>query len=265
MGKIKTILESIKIEEIREEFLNSGPFNHLIIDNFLPLPLAEKIASEFPKFDESFWYTYDNPLEIKKASNDWNRFSEWTYSYFSKLISDQYLDIFSEISNCKLYPDPGLHGGGLHSHKNGGRLNPHLDYSIHPKMGLQRKLNLILYINPLWKSEYGGQLGFWDSNPDGTHKNLVKEIDCIFNRAVIFDTTQNSWHGISRDVSSPEGVNRNSLAVYYLCEKPDNVDPRMKVKYAPREDQKNDEYISELIEKRQSMEAFDKTYITKIK
>ena len=31
-------------------------------------------------------------------------------------------------------------------HKAGGNLAIHLDYSIHPKMNLQRKLNLILYL-----------------------------------------------------------------------------------------------------------------------
>ena len=46
----------------------------------------------------------------------------------------------------KLFIDPGLHGGGWHIHSNKGNLNPHLDYSIHPKMDIQRRLNLIVYL-----------------------------------------------------------------------------------------------------------------------
>jgi Rps23 Pro-64 3,4-dihydroxylase Tpa1-like proline 4-hydroxylase len=257
-----TNIEKMNIEELRNKFLDSKPFNHLVIDNFLPSEISSKIAEEFPSFDEDFWYSYDNPLEIKKASNNWNNFSELTYSYFVKVLSGEFNSLLESITGVKLYPDIGLHGGGLHTHKNGGRLNPHLDYSIHPKLNLQRKLNLILYINPLWKPEYGGNLGLWESNPDGSPSKLVGDIECIFNRAIIFDTTQDSWHGITKEITSPDGINRNSLAVYYLTDKPNNVDPRMKVKYAPREDQKNNPEIDDLILKRQSMEDFKSSYVT---
>lgn len=257
-----TNIERTDIEDLRNKFLDSKPFNHLVIDNFLPVDIANKIAEEFPSFDEDIWYSYDNPLEIKKATNNWNNFSNVTYSYFMKVLSNEFTSLLESIIGSKLYPDVGLHGGGLHTHRNGGRLNPHLDYSIHPKLDLQRKLNLILYINPLWKPEYGGNLGLWESNSDGAPGRLVSDVECVFNRAVLFDTTQNSWHGITKEISSPDEVNRNSLAVYYLTNKPDNVDPRMKVKYAPREDQKGDSEIEELIYRRQSMENFKSSYVT---
>jgi len=109
---------------------------------------------------------------------------------------------------------------------------------------------------------YGGNLGLWESNPDGSPSKLVGDIECIFNRAIIFDTTQDSWHGITKEITSPDGINRNSLAVYYLTDKPNNVDPRMKVKYAHREDQKNNPEIDDLILKRQSMEDFKSSYVT---
>lgn len=256
-----TNIEKINKDELRNRFFDSYPFNHLVIDDFLNIDIANKIAEEFPLFEERFWYSYDNPLEIKKATNDWNIFSEYTYSYFIKVLSKEFTTLLEEIIDTRLYPDVGLHGGGLHTHRNGGRLNPHLDYSIHPKLDLQRKLNLILYINPLWKPEYGGNLGFWENN-HGSPGRLIKDIECVFNRAVIFDTTQNSWHGITKEITSPEGINRNSLAVYYLTDKPNGVDPRMKVRYAPREDQKNNPDIDELILKRQSMEGFKTSYIT---
>lgn len=255
-----TSIEELDSNELRNKFLDSKPFNHLVIDNFLTPYIANKIANEFPSFDDDFWYSYNNPLEIKKASNNWNVFSNFTYSYFIKVLSEEFNSLLEKIVGCRLYPDIGLHGGGLHTHANGGRLNPHLDYSIHPKLNLQRKLNLILYVNPLWKPEYGGNLGLWDTNEDGSPNKLVHEIDCVFNRAVIFDTTQNSWHGISKEINAPRGLNRNSLAVYYLTDKPEGADQRMKVKYAPREDQKNNPEIEDLILKRQSMEGFKSSY-----
>ena len=260
---ILTRIETLNIEDLKQNYFSSEPFNHLVIDNFLSEDIIEKIAKEFPDFEEEFWYSYDNPLESKKASNNWNNFNNFTYSYFLKVLSSEFTSLLENITGCKLYPDIGLHGGGLHTHKKGGRLNPHLDYSVHPKLDLQRKLNLILYVNPLWKPEYGGHLGLWKSDSNGDPIALEKEIECVFNRAVIFDTSQNSWHGLSTDVVPPEGITRNSLAVYYLTDKPEDCDPRMKVKYAPREDQKDDPKILDLILKRQSITEFDKTYIIK--
>ena len=116
-----------------------------------------------------------------------------------------------------------------------------------------------MYINPEWKPEYGGTLGLW-SDKNGQPDQLVHEVDCIFNRALIFDTTQNSWHGICKDINSEFNITRNSLATYYLTSPEINADPRMKVKYAPREDQKGDNEIKKLIEKRQSMVDFQTVY-----
>jgi Rps23 Pro-64 3,4-dihydroxylase Tpa1-like proline 4-hydroxylase len=256
-------LTNIELQTLGHQFRNNSPFNHIVIDNFLDTDTALKIAAEFPKFDDDFWYSYENPLEIKKASNDWNHFGPYTYGYFKHILTDHFADrlstLLSEDHSIQLTPDVGLHGGGFHTHKSGGRLNPHLDYSIHPKLLLQRKVNIILYINPEWKAEYGGTLGLW-SDKNGQPDQLIHEVDCIFNRALIFDTTQDSWHGICREINSENGLTRNSLATYYLTNPDENADPRMKVKYAPREDQKGDEEIQKLITKRQSMVDFQTVY-----
>jgi Rps23 Pro-64 3,4-dihydroxylase Tpa1-like proline 4-hydroxylase len=252
-----------ELKELGEKFRGNKPYNHIVIDNFLDDNDAYKIAEEFPEFEDSCWYSYENPLEIKKATNNWNHFGPNTYNYFSHILSDAFTNklsvLLSENNRIQLSPDKGLHGGGLHSHKNGGRLNPHLDYSIHPKLFLQRKINIILYINPNWKAQYGGTLGLW-SDMDGQPNKLVHKVDTLFNRALIFDTTQNSWHGICEEINSENNLTRNSLATYYLTNPMNNADPRMKVKYAPREDQKGDPTIEELIEKRQSMLEFQKVY-----
>jgi hypothetical protein len=265
---MKTFLDKLTDLEILNlglEFRKSEPFNHLIIDNFLNDEDARSIANEFPSFDDDFWYSYDNPLEIKKASNDWNKFGPNTYKYFTHILSKEFTEklnlLISDNSIIKLIPDIGLHGGGYHTHKNGGRLNPHLDYSIHPKLLMQRKVNIILYVNPHWKTEFGGDLGFW-SDLNGQPDKLVKETGCVFNRAVIFDTSQNSWHGISKEINAFNELTRNSLATYYLVQPPENTDQRMKVKYAPRDDQKGNMEIQDLINKRQSINEFNLVYKT---
>jgi len=261
-----TYLDSLSNEELFElnqTFTKSKPYNHIIIDNFLNKEVIDDIVLEFPPFNDHNWYSYDNPLEIKKASNNWNLFGPKTYQYFSHVLSQEFTNRLNIILNGnteKIYPDIGLHGGGYHSLKSGGKLNPHLDYSIHPKMGLQRIVNIILYVTPNWKPEWGGSLGIW-SGTNNEPINLENKIDCFFNRAVIFNTIQNSWHGICNKIESPEGITRNSLATYYLHNPSGDHEQHLRVRYAPTEDQKGDKIIEDLIIKRQSSD-FTKVYRT---
>ena len=268
---MKTAIDNLTEEEINklsEQFRSEKPFNYIVIDNFLSEEDAILIAKEFPSFDDPMWYSYENPLEIKKASNNWNSFQSKTYQYFSHVLSNEFTSKVEKILTGEnignLKADIGLHGGGFHTHKSGGKLNPHLDYSIHPKVELQRTINLILYINPEWKSEYGGAFGLWEHNEETNSPGKIgKQIDCLFNRAVIFNTTQNSWHGICNEIKPPEDITRNSLATYYLKEPIKGTDPRMKVRYAPTEEQIGDSDIEKLIEERQSMNTFSSVYIKK--
>lgn len=229
----------------------TDPFDHWVIDDFLPRSVARTLSREFIDFDHKDWYTYDNPLEVKKTTNNWWHFPPLTYSMMAYLNSDGFVKEIEEITSINfLHTDPGLHGAGWHIHGNGGKLNVHLDYSIHPKVDLERKLNLIYYLSEDWDPEWGGNLEFWrgDSN---TAKTKAKQIDCKFNRVVIFDTTQNSWHGFPERINCPEGNYRKSIAMYYLRHPSDSADPnRKRAYYAPAKEQENDQAILELIESR---------------
>jgi hypothetical protein len=170
----------------------------------------------------------------------------------------QQLEVFTE---CNLYPDYGLNGGGLHSHSSGGKLNTHLDYSIHPKLKLERRLNLLIYVTPNWDEKWGGDLGFWEKDPGKDAPGLLrKSISPFFNRAVLFDTTQNSWHGLPEPINCPSSVTRNSLAVYYLCDRRNASDPRGRALFAPHKNQINDPDVLGLIQKRASVENSNTVY-----
>jgi len=247
-----------------QKFPMRAPFNHCVIDDFLDDEFADIISGEFPDYYSSDWHIYDNPLENKKTSNNWNSFPPNTYRLLSYLVSLDFVNLLSKELSLDLFPDPGLHGGGWHIHGKGGNLNPHLDYSIHPKSGLLRKLNIIIYLSKDLKPEYGGHFGLWSkSNKNSENLELVKEIEPHFNRAVIFDTTQESWHGISRKIMVPTGVYRKSLAVYYLTYPDSNSDPRTRALFAPREDQTGDESIADLIKSRADDKKFSTVYRTK--
>lgn len=254
----------VQLDHLRaaaRQFHGAAPFDHCVIDDFLIPDLARQLDVEFLAFDSPKYFVYKNPLEDKKALNDWNAFTPKTYSLFQYLASKPFVDLLSQMVGIPLHPDPGLHGGGWHIHGPGGNLNPHLDYSIHPKLGLQRKLNLIIYVSEQLQEVHGGHLGFWASE-NGSPSHLVREIAPQFNRAVLFDTTQNSWHGMSQNLVQPAGIYRKSLAIYYLCDPPSVVDPRNRALYAPREHQKNDPAILEVIQKRADLGRSDQVYQT---
>lgn len=250
------------IEKLSGAVLQHSPFTHTVIDNFLPIDLANQLYEEFPDFENPIWFNYKNKIEDKKLLSDWRQYPEYTYQMFSFLNSNLVLETLSSKININLIPDHGLHGGGWHIHSNGGKLNPHLDYSLHPMLKLQRKLNLIIYLCKDWKDEYGGHFGLYnqDKNLERSDK-LIKEIPVGFNKAVLFDTTQNSWHGLSREVNCPPNKYRKSLAIYYLTTPPDDVDNRNRALFSPTEEQRNDYEISELIEKRKDFNKSKEVYL----
>lgn len=222
--------------------VGNDPFWHCIVDDFLVHP--NDVAAEFPKQDDKCWFRYDNPLEVKQTCNDWHFFGPNLYKTFNHLLSQSFADFLSQFTGCELIPDIGLHGGGLHQHGRGGKLNVHLDYNLHPKLHLQRRLNLILYLTPDWKQEWGGGLGLYKDS-----RTLIKTVEPKFNRAVIFDT-RGAWHGLPEPIKCPAGVTRNSIAVYYLCD-PDTVtDSRKRALFAPTPEQMGDPKIDKLIKDR---------------
>lgn len=230
----------------------NDPFDHIVIDNFLEEPLARQLASEFMDYSNPNWFNYNNPLEHKKTNNNWYHFPPATYSFMSFLNSPSFIKKIESISSIpNLIPDIGLHGAGWHIHGRGGKLNIHLDYSIHPKLKLLRKLNLILYLSEEWNPEWGGGLELW-SHDEKTGKPLKVEtvVEVKFNRAILFDTTQYSWHGFPNPLNCPDGVYRKSIAMYYLVETLEDVDQRNRALYAPSKEQENDPNIIKLIEER---------------
>jgi hypothetical protein len=247
--------------ELSPEFLAAKPFPNLVIDNFLTEEAAAAVAAEFPEFDGPVWNEYNNAIEVKKAMNHWDCFPKATYQLFNFLNSLEFVSEMGKLCNGQLCADPGLHGGGWHSHGPGGKLNMHLDYSIHPKTGLERRLNLILYLQPAWRPEWGGALGFWEHDPvRNAPGKLAKEVPCLFNRAVIFDTSHNSWHGLPNPVSCPPEKPRNSIAVYYMCEPRQAASDRGRALFAPHGKQAEDPEILELIKKRSQVTTSGAVY-----
>jgi len=245
------------------QFNQGQPFRHVVIEDFWLPEVAEQLVQDIPDYESNCWHAhYLSPIEDKKVCNDWNRFPEVTYKAFAYLNSNNFVKIISQITNNQdILTDVGLNGGGWHSHHKGGKLNIHLDYSIHPKLKLERLCNLIVYLTPDWNPAWRGGLEFWSHNPETKQpKDLVKTVENRFNRAVLFDTTQNSWHGLPDDLICPEGVCRNSMAIFYLTTPRAGVDDRGKALFVPNKDQTNDPEILEIIKKRSNTTTASSVY-----
>ena len=254
------MIRTINWENVWQVFRGGFPYKHIVIDNFFLPEIAEKLESEFPDPNSADMVNYNSPLEKKFSLNRWNDFPPCTYRAFSMFGNENFLQNMRNITEMHdLTFDYGLHGGGWHMHGNGGNLNVHLDYNLHPKMSEQRKLNIIVYLTKDWKREWGGGLELWKDNGDFP-PSRHKIVDNVFNRAIIFDTTQNSWHGLPDPIKCPEGVYRKSIAAYFLCPAPAETDQRGRALFLPRDDQKNDPAVREIIRKRANINTSAEVY-----
>lgn len=198
--------------DLAHKFHTSKPYSHIIIDNFLNEEYIDNISLEFPtKYDD--WYKYYNPLEVKYAYDDINKLDKNIKMFFYILSSKQITDTFSRITNINLEYDPYLHGAGLHAHPKYGRLNIHLDYEKHPYLiNKQRRLNIILFLNKKWHKSWNGDNQLWNNDVTQCQVRTYPN----YNRAIIFQTNEKSWHGLPDKINCPKNIFRKSLAFYYI-------------------------------------------------
>lgn len=224
--------------DLQNAFMDASPFQHVLINNFLSDEVVKKLNSEFPNplscnFD---WKHYDNPLEQKYALNDFKGLPI-TKSIFDTLQSSNVVDMMRTITGISdLESDPYLHGAGLHAYPRNGKLDVHLDYSIHPVSGKERRVNLIIYLNKDWHDDYGGNLQLWNADMSECKSIITPS----FNSAILFRTSDISYHGLPYPLQCPLGEYRKSLAIYYISHARPNTHLRMKAAFFPLPSQRVD-------------------------
>ena len=200
------------IEDHRDSYASAQPFPHVVIDDFMPAEVLRRIADSFPGPKEIGWQEFDNPRQKKLAVESETQIEAGARWLLYQMNSATFMEFLERLTGIEgLIPDPYFTGGGLHQIERGGFLKIHADFNVHPKFKLERRLNLLLYLNENWKEEYGGHLEIW--NKDMTH--CVRRILPTFNRCIIFNTTDSSFHGHPQPLTCPQGVTRKSLALYY--------------------------------------------------
>jgi Rps23 Pro-64 3,4-dihydroxylase Tpa1-like proline 4-hydroxylase len=197
----------------RTAYISAKPFPHIVFDNFFDPCLLDAVLSEFPKPTDIKWQRFDNQQEIKLASAAESSFGPMTRLLLYHLNSVTFLEFLSTITGIpNLIPDPWFDGGGLHQIVRGGKLAIHADFNKHPRYGLDRRLNVLLYLNKDWRDEYGGHLELWNREMTRCEARILP----TFNRLMVFGTTDFTYHGHPDALQCPEGVSRKSLALYYF-------------------------------------------------
>lgn len=182
----------------------SYPFRHWIIDNWCTPSVLYAASLEFPDLNWHHWYKYEGSDGLKFVTKDSLRIPPMCSQILMSMSS---IDIKSITGQTGLFPDVLYHGGGMHVIPPGGFLARHLDSNKHPISEWGRCYSAILYLSKDWDSAWGGELEFWDG------ESIVKKVECIFNRLVIFECTPNSFHSVSS--ITKEAKNRKSLACFF--------------------------------------------------
>ena len=200
-------------ESAHAAYVEAKPYPHVVFDNFFNPELMDLVLGEFPKPNAIRWQSFDNAAEIKLASAAETSFGPATRLLMYHLNSITFLEFLSQVTGISnLISDPRFEGGGLHQIVRGGKLGVHADFNKHSTYDLDRRLNLLLYLNKDWPEEYGGHLELWDRQMQKCEAKVLP----IFNRVLIFGTTDFTYHGHPDPLRCPEGVTRKSLALYYF-------------------------------------------------
>lgn len=200
-------------EEQSVKYRTGTPFPHVVIDGFLNSEVAESILSVFPPVNSEGWINYYHYNENKYGLNKKELLPFQIVETIDYLNSDAFIAKLEQFTGIKrLIADSSLEGAGIHQSEKGGFLNIHADFQTHPHhRNWIRRINLIVFFNKDWKPEYKGELELWSQD---IRKCEVK-VPPVFNRAVIFNTDEKSYHGFPDKIDFPDGETRKSIALYY--------------------------------------------------
>ncbi|MEY4427945.1 MAG: hypothetical protein RLZZ182_634 [Pseudomonadota bacterium] len=198
---------------LRDRYLDGQPFPLLVLDDFLPLDVANGVLSEI-KANQDFQKSNDyifakNKFESPRIEN----LGPFGAQIRDFLLSPDFASAISDMFGHTLFVDPEFIGGGLHRGGEGSFLDMHADFNLHPAHRRWiRELNLLLYLNKDWQPEYGGCLELLDPRTGQS-----ASVEPRFNRMVLMLTKDYTLHGY-KPLHFPKGTFRTSIAAYAYSE-----------------------------------------------
>ena len=217
------LINPIDRESLTRSFSRSKPFPAVVIERFLDEDFARAVAEAYPSFDvaleQGFQFDYVNERR-KVQITDSNLFPEPVRQLNKALSSPEFLEDLEAITGIQSpLADKELAGGGMHLTGPQGRLDVHVDFTYLQERKLHRRLNLLLFLNPIWNESWGGLVELWDSEVRRCQRSFVPTL----NRCLIFETSDISYHGVS-PTSASAGVRKSFAAYYYTKEPPPGWD-----------------------------------------
>ena len=208
---------------LQREFQGATPFRHVAIDDFLEAQICESLLNDFPSFDERHATDEMGRIGRKAVVERLSGISRGYRKFYEYINSAAFLDAMSQLTGIPgLIADETLFGGGTHENRAGQGLDVHIDFNIDERRMLHRRVNLLVYLNKEWEEAWGGSIEL-HSNPRQPEIDEVKRFLPLFNRALIFETNEYSWHGFRRIELPPdkEHLSRKSISIYlYTRERP---------------------------------------------
>ncbi|QWT19957.1 2OG-Fe(II) oxygenase [Bacillus sp. NP157] len=211
-----------RTDDLATRFAMAQPFRHLVIDDFLDRVFVDALLAEFPAFERGN-YIGDDGRPGGKSTVDAMPGLGPAYRRLDEIIqTPAFLAWIGRVTGIDdLLYDPFYLGGGTHENRDKQPLSAHIDFNFHPSERWHRRLNLIVYLNHAWEDSWGGLLELF-RDPYADPEPMVR-VAPHFNRCVIFETTENSWHGFNPIAIPPEheGTTRKSVALYFYTKERD--------------------------------------------
>lgn len=205
------------INKIMSADMVTEPFNYVVIKNFIGEEMGRKLAEQFPAEDSSYWTRRANnkntvrKLSVGGSAPKYPGLPEELASYIRTLNSEKVVKAIGDKFGFEgLMDDKDMVGGGLHAIGRGGFLKLHADFNLIKERNMHRRVNLLVYLNYDWDSEWGGDIELWD-----TALKVGTKVASVNGTAVLFNTTDDSYHGHPHPLNCPEDRMRKSIALYY--------------------------------------------------
>jgi len=201
---------------LAERFRSAAPFPSLVLDEILSPAFIARLHQEFPDFEQGNRIGDNGQLGGKSTTERFRNVGPAYRELDDAIQSQQFLQWLSDVTGIDdLLYDPWYLGGGTHESRNGVSLDPHVDFNYHPSERWHRRLNLLVYLNPTWEPQWGGCFELFRDPHASAHPDIA--ITPTFNRGVLFETSEHSWHGFNAIHLPAElaGKTRRSIALYF--------------------------------------------------
>jgi hypothetical protein len=204
-----------------DRYQTAEPFPHIVLDDFIPVDLARTLAAAFPGPDEISWVERDNENNRRRYQHDETKVPTVLREMLREMNSRQFVLFLETLTGIEcLLPDPYFIGGGVHMSGQGDFLKIHADFNWHHKLQAYRRVNALLYLSDDWQPEWQGAIEFWDREMTGVQDSALP----IFNRLVVFSTSEHSNHGQREPNQCPPDVYRKVLNLYYYTTHGDDAE-----------------------------------------